>query len=103
MEERMASDLSIPITLGELLHVFLSPLLEALEREGHDWAPLGRRVLTAYLDGRDIWVEKAYGPEAMRSVHVCTYNTADTLIAWAKEVEKEMEDFDQWRKEMGGQ
>ena len=94
--------LLLPLPLAELLHATLGPLCIALENESHAWAPLVRRVLGAYTDGRDDMMTVMYGPSILQDVAMVTVEVADELIKLVDEMSATERDFEKWSDELNG-
>lgn len=98
----MSESLHVPLELAELLHATLGPLADVLEAEGHAWAPLIRRVLKAYLDGRDDKLLQQYGPGVLGEARVCTVQVSEAVCALVNELAMEEVDFSMWDSEIQG-
>lgn len=98
----MPESLHIPLELAELLHATLGPLADVLESEGHAWATLIRRVLSAYVDGRDDKLVAQYGIGVLGEAKVCTLQVAEAVCAMVNELTMEEVDFDIWAGEVQG-
>lgn len=98
----MPESLHIPLELAELLHATLGPLADVLESEGHVWVPLIRRVLSAYVDGRDQKLAGQYGVGVLGEAKVCTLQVAEAVMAMVNELTLEEVDFDLWTNEVQG-
>ena len=101
----MDGDIAVyaPIEISELLHSTLGPLCDVLERDGHHWAPVVKRVLFEYVKQRDDFISDVYGRATLSYVHHITYEAAERVCRITDLAISEEIDFAQWAKEVGGE
>lgn len=75
----------VPLAFAELLHATLGPLSDVLDKQGHDWAPMVRRVLAEYTSRRDQMLTNMHGEHILD-------NICDATQAAALEVEQLVSD-----------
>lgn len=97
---RFDDHLQVALPLAEMLHSTLGPLSEVLEEEGHPWAPLVKRVLTAYCDGRDDQLVLKYGTGVLKDVGLVTNQVSEEICRVIAEMQGEDLDFEMWMKEI---
>lgn len=94
--------LYVPIELAELLHATLGPLSEVLDREGHHWAEVVKRVLAEYVAGRNQIIRHLHGDEAILDVAHETFIASEKVCLISDLAVSEEEDFLRWREEVDG-
>lgn len=94
--------LYVPLELAELLHATLGPLGEVLERDGHSWAQMVRRVLDEYTRSRNSMLSHIHGDRVISEVTHQTFLASERVCELTDMAIREEEDFLRWSAEVDG-
>lgn len=94
--------LYIPIEISELLHSTLGPLADILERDGHNWSPMVKKVLDEYTRLRNGFLTHVHGHEIISEITHQTFLAAEKVCELTESAIREERDFMAWAQEVDG-